>query len=252
MTRVESLPGYFNVIALDVVDSTNEEAKRRAADGAPDGTVVWALEQTAGKGRLGRRWVSEPGNLYFSLLIRPDYTTAEATQLGFVTANSVADAITAALPRGTLVACKWPNDILVEGRKTAGLLLESASSAGGSPEWVVIGVGVNLAGHPRDTDFPATSLAAEGAPEATAQAMLSAVCLRYLSWVATWRGLGFAPVRKAWLERAHGLGEPVTARLAGGSVEGIFHTLAEDGALILRQNGDERRISAGDVFFSAQ
>ena len=251
MTRVESLPDYFNVIALDAVDSTNEETKRRAAEGAADGTIVWALEQTAGKGRRGRRWVSEPRNLYFSLLIRPDYTTAEATQLGFVTANSVADAMTAALPRGTIVACKWPNDVLVEGRKAAGLLLESASTAGETPDWVVIGIGVNLASHPAETDFPATSLAAEGAPEVTAEAMLGAICRRYLSWVATWRRLGFATVRQAWLERAHGLGEPVTAQVAGGPVSGIFHTLDADGALILRQNGDERRISAGDVFFSA-
>lgn len=245
-----SLPGYFNVIALDAVDSTNEEAKRLAADGAPDGTLVWALEQTAGKGRCGRRWVSEKGNLYFSLLLRPDYSTNEATRLSFVTANSVADAITAALPRGTLVACKWPNDILVEGRKAAGLLLESASTSGEVPDWVVIGVGVNLAGHPQGTDFPATSLAAEGAPEATPETMLNAICLRFLSWVATWRSLGFATVRQAWLARAHGLGEPVTADLGGETIEGIFHTLDADGALILRQNGDERRISAGDVFFS--
>ncbi len=245
-----SLPGYFNVIAMDAVDGTNQEAKRLAADGAPDGTLVWALEQTAGKGRRGRRWVSEKGNLYFSLLLRPDYSTVEATRLSFVTANSVADALASALPRGTRVACKWPNDILVEGRKAAGLLLESASSTGETPDWVVIGIGVNLASHPADTDFPATSLAAEGAPEVTPEAMRDVICLRFLSWVATWRSLGFAPVRQAWLERAHGLGQPVTANLGGETVEGIFHTLDADGALVLRQNGDERRISAGDVFFS--
>ncbi len=251
MTGVVSLPGHFSLVSLDTIDSTNEEAKRRAADGARDGTVVWARQQTAGRGRRDRAWVSEAGNLFFSLLLRPDYPAAEAMQLSFVAANAVADAFAVALPRGSFVSCKWPNDVLVEGRKAAGLLLESASDGKGGLSWLVIGIGINIANHPQDADFPATSLHAEGAGEVTEEKMLRTICLRFLAGLVMWRNLGFAPVRKAWLARAHGLGSPVTVRLGEETMNGVFHALDETGALVLRQDGVERLITAGDVFFSA-
>lgn len=247
-TESVSLPSPFRLIVLDRVDSTNEEAKRLAAGGAEDGTVVWAKQQTAGKGRRGRDWVSPPGNLYCSLLLRPRYPPAVAMQLGFVAANGLAEAVAAALPPGTFVTCKWPNDVLVEGRKVAGILLESAVSGGNLLDWLVVGFGLNIAHHPSDARFPATSLRTEGAEDVTVSRMLETVCLRFLAGLVTWRSLGFATVRKAWLQRAHGLGEPVTVRLEGETLDGVFLTLDEDGAMVVSIDGEQRRITAADVF----
>ncbi len=243
-----SLPDPFRLIALDSIDSTNEEAKRLAAGGAPEVTVVWAGEQTAGKGRRGRGWVSPPGNLYCSLLLRPHYPATVAMQLGFVTAIALAEAVLAVLPRGAFVTCKWPNDVLVEGRKVAGILLESAASEDNLLDWLVVGVGLNVAHHPSEVGFPATSLLSEGAREITVPGMLETVCLRFLSGLVTWRNLGFASVRRAWLQRAHGLGEPMTAHLEGETLDGVFRTLGEDGTLVMDVEGVERRITAADVF----
>lgn len=249
MTSGLTLPSPYNLIRLESIDSTNEEAKRMAEDGAPEGTVVWALEQTAGKGRRGRAWVSGPGNLYCSLLLRPECHAFKALQLSFVAALSMAEACAAVLPRGTWVNCKWPNDIIVEGRKISGILLESQMAPMGGVEWLVIGVGLNITDFPGDVEFPATSLIKEGAKEdATAEKMLEAFCLRFLAGLVTWKNLGFQPARKAWLKRAAWLGEEITVRLENETLKGEFKALDKDGALILLLDGEERRITAGDVF----
>lgn len=248
------LPGSLFPVVLETVDSTNEEAKRRASAGAPDGTLVWAVQQTGGRGRDGRGWASAPGNLYCSLLMRPDYPAAEAMQLGFVTANAVADTVAAALPRSAMVTCKWPNDVLVEGRKIAGILLESEAAAGGGLAWVVIGVGINVAHHPPpgESRYPATSLIAEGAGAVSPDGILASYCRYLQSGLAVWRRVGFAAVRSAWLRRAHGLGGAITVRLERETLDGTFEDLDADGALVLGQAGGRRRITVGDVFPAAR
>ncbi|OHC75900.1 MAG: biotin--[acetyl-CoA-carboxylase] ligase [Rhodospirillales bacterium RIFCSPLOWO2_12_FULL_58_28] len=247
------LPDFFRLTALDRVDGTNAEAKRMAESGAAEGAVVMAMEQSAGRGRQGRSWQSPPGNLYCSILLRPDYPASMAMQLTFVAAVSLAEAVAAALPQGTVVTCKWPNDILVEGRKVAGILLETSSvGITGMLEWLVVGVGVNIARHPADVEFPATSLCAEGAADIAPAALLAGFCRCFLSSMTTWRSLGFAAVRAAWLKRAYGLGEAIEVRLAGETLRGSFQTIDKNGALVLRRNGQERRITAGDVFMSGE
>ena len=243
-----ALPGGYRLVSLEAVDSTNDEAKRLAAAGAADGTVVWAREQTAGKGRRGRTWISEPGNLYCSLLLRPDFPAGPAAQLGFVAANAVLRTVAAELPRGVRVSCKWPNDVMVGGRKTAGILLEAGAATAERLDWLVVGVGVNIASHPPMVEFPATSLHAEGAEGVSEKDVLTTFCQCFDEGLRTWREAGFAATRQAWLERAEGLGEPVTVRLERETLDGIFHDLDEAGALVLRRNGEERRITAGDVF----
>lgn len=247
------LPDFFRLTAFDRIDSTNVEAKRLAASGAAEGAVVWALEQSAGRGRRGRSWRSPPGNLYCSLLLRPDCPASTAMQLTFVAAVSLAETVAAALPQGTVVTCKWPNDILVEGRKVAGILLETSSVGDADAlEWLVAGVGVNIAHYPADVEFPATSLRAEGAADVAPAALLADFCRCFQSSMATWRSLGFAAIRAAWLKRAYGLGEAIEVRLAGETLRGVFQTLDRNGALVLRQNGQERRITTGDVFISGE
>ncbi len=249
MIAAPDLPPAYRLVALDEVDSTNAELRRRAAAGAEQGTLVWARRQSAGRGRRGRVWSSPPGNLYCSLLLRPARPPAEVSRLCFVAALAVGEAISALLPAAASVAHKWPNDVLVGGRKVAGILLESATVGGGIVDWVIVGVGVNVARHPDDTSYAATSLAAEGA-EASVPDVLGAYVGRLDPWLGRWREEGFAPVRQAWLECAEGLGRPLEVRLARETLSGIFAELDMSGALVLATAGGGRRtVSAGEVFF---
>jgi BirA family transcriptional regulator, biotin operon repressor / biotin---[acetyl-CoA-carboxylase] ligase len=243
-----SLPDGYRLLAFTTLGSTNDEAKARARAGAAEGTVVWAGEQTAGRGRRGRTWASPPGNLYLSLVARPQCAPAVAAQLGFVAALGLADALAEIAGKLLDLRCKWPNDLLAAGRKLAGILLESESGAGDAVDFVVIGVGVNLAAAPEGTEFPATSLTEQGFPQITPAALLAGF-LRHLDrWARRWQEEGFAPVRAAWLTRASGIGEPVRVRLERGTLDGRFIDLDCDGALLLDAADGRRRIAAGEIF----
>lgn len=248
------LPSPYRLVELECIDSTNAEAKRLAEQGAPDCTVVWAKRQTAGRGRRGREWVSDPDNLYFSILLRMPYPMEAMTQLSFVAANAVADAVQVAVPRGTFVHVKWPNDVLVEGKKVSGILLEGDPNfKTGAFNWLVLGIGVNMASHPvvEGGGYPATSLAEQGVTGVGLDParMLDTLAKRFLAGLATWRNLGFGPIRRHWLARARGIGGPVTVRLPNEMLEGVFAALDENGALVLHMDGQpNRRITAGDVF----
>ena len=244
-----TLPPGYALIALDEAGSTNDEAKERAAGGAPDGTVVWARVQRAGRGRRGRSWVSPPGNLYLSVLLRPACEARSVAQLSFVAALAVLDLVDGSLPGRA--RCKWPNDVLVDGGKVAGVLLESALGPGGRVDWVVLGVGVNLASHPGlEGPIPSTSLAEAGGPTLAPEEALSPVLAALAQRRQEWETQGFAAVRSTWLARAHGLGGPVTVANGGRKLVGTFEGLDEEGALMLAQPGAKPiSISAGDVIF---
>jgi BirA family biotin operon repressor/biotin-[acetyl-CoA-carboxylase] ligase len=255
---VNSLPAldpFYRLVHLGETASTNDDARRLAAEGAPDGTLVWADRQTAGRGRRGRRWESPPGNLYMSLLLRPDAPLAQAGQIGFLAAVAIAEMASGLLP-GRAVACKWPNDVLIDGKKAAGLLLESEAAgdgmrSGGKIDWLVLGLGVNVASHPKGVGFPATSLAAQGAGAEVATVM-ARVANGFAAWYRRWRAEGFAPVREAWLARAAGLGGPVRVRFETRTEEGLFSGLDAEGALLLdRPGAAPLRVTAGDLFFPA-
>jgi len=243
-----ALPAYYTLLAYDTIDSTSDEAKRRALQGASAGTLVWARRQSGGRGRYGRRWVSPPGNVYLSLVLRPGVRAAEASQLSFVAALAVGEALAAVgapPPR-----FKWPNDVLLGGRKVSGILLESQPASDGRIDWLVIGVGINVASHPEGTEWPATSLHAEGCGVAV-EALIDCFAAAYLGWQNRWMAEGFAPVRAAWLARAAGLGGMIEVRLAEQRYSGVFEALDEAGALRLREaGGGERLITAGAVFLS--
>ncbi|MCR9128379.1 MAG: biotin--[acetyl-CoA-carboxylase] ligase [Alphaproteobacteria bacterium] len=232
---------------FDALDSTNEEAKRRAQQGETGPLWIVARAQTAGRGRRGRAWTSAEGNLFTTGLFQLDASPARAAQLSFAAALSVGD-VAASVIGHDAVKLKWPNDVLVEGRKLAGILLESGGHRDGGL-WLAVGIGINLAHHPDDAERPATDLSVHGGvlkPEDAVE-RLSA---RFEYWRMVWAGQGFAPVREAWLSRAWGLGECCTARLEGETVEGVFADLADDGSLRLDLNDGRRRlVSAGDVFF---
>ncbi|HZB93315.1 MAG TPA: biotin--[acetyl-CoA-carboxylase] ligase [Stellaceae bacterium] len=251
MTGQSGLSPFFRLVRFGEIDSTNEEAKRRAASGAPEGTLVTAAAQSAGRGRRGRSWVSVPGNLYMSLLLRPERSAGAAAQLGFAAALALGEAVSPLLPPGRELGYKWPNDVLVGGRKISGILLESQASAEGELDWLVVGIGVNIASHPAASDYPATSLAAEGAATVTPATLLEGVAGRLLFWYELWLAEGFAPLRRAWLAHAIGLEQPIRVRLADGESTGRFAGLDEEGALLLENGATLRRIAAGDVFPAA-
>ncbi len=254
MTGRPDLPPAYRLVALEAVDSTNAEAKRLAARGeeeGEDGTVVWARRQTAGRGRRGRQWYSPEGNLHCSLILRPECAVETALQLGFVAALAVCDAIGHVIEPGHEVWCKWPNDVLLGGKKVAGILLESEAGGNAMPEWVVLGVGINVAHFPEDVDFPATSLWEEGCRHVDEVDLLEAFARHFLVWVNRWLDDGFDPVRKRWLQRSKGLGQTIEVRLDKETLSGTFADLDKDGALIVEvAGGERRRITAGDVYLA--
>jgi BirA family biotin operon repressor/biotin-[acetyl-CoA-carboxylase] ligase len=247
------LPDGFTLIELEEAASTNDEAARLASEGGPDGTVVWARRQTAGRGRRGRAWTPVEGNLYFSVLMRPGVPLAEAAALSFVAAVATGDAVAEFLPTPGRVEHKWPNDVLVGGSKIAGILLEASGGARTAADWVVVGCGVNVAGHPDVAGLKATDLSAESGGEIAAGAVLPVVLNALRRWRQRWETAGIAPVRDAWLARARGLGEDIIVRLPQEELRGRFDGLDDSGALLLRlSDGTCRSISAGDVFFDDQ
>ena len=250
MTEALKLPDAYRLVSFNSIDSTNEAAKRLAGEGAAGGTVVWAHQQTAGKARRGRGWISEPGNLYCSVLLRPNRPATEVMQMSFVAATAVADTVAGVLA-GPAVECKWPNDVLIDGRKVAGILLESSARNGLVPDWLVVGVGVNIAHHPPDAEFPATSLRDAGCGELDVAEMLTSFCHHFNGWCGTWLAQGYHPVREAWLRRARGIGAPLTVRLDRETIAGTFTGVDAQGALIVEAAEGTRCITSGDVFFAA-
>jgi BirA family biotin operon repressor/biotin-[acetyl-CoA-carboxylase] ligase len=243
------LPPGYRLVCFDSVGSTNDEAKRLAYGGTPEGTLVWALEQTAGRGRRGRVWSSPIGNLYVSLILRPDCPVSRAVQLGFAAALAVGGALRTILPAVEAVAYKWPNDVLVNGRKLAGILLEAETTTPGRLAFVVLGVGINLLTSPDGAEFPATSVAEEGLGALPPLVMLEAFTEQFQSWYARWRAEGFAPLRSAWLtDAAISRGEPIRVRLEAATLQGRFGDLDNEGNLVLDCAGRCRRIAAGEVF----
>lgn len=245
------LPAPFHLQRLGRVASTNTEALRLAALGAASGLVVVAEEQTAGRGRAGRHWISPSGNLYCSVVWRPRVETARVAQSAFVAALAVAEAICPpVLPATAVVSCKWPNDVLVDGRKVAGVLLEAETRGDATADYLVIGIGVNVAAYPPvlPPGFTATSLAAAGATDLDLSRLLQRLLTSMGGWLARWEEQGFAPVRAAWLARAHALGGTIRVAQAAGDIVGQFRGLDDEGALLLETDGRVRRIVAGDVF----
>ena len=250
MTPPQSrLPAGYRLVSCDTVGSTSDEARRLALAAAEEGTLVWAHEQTAGRGRRGRAWASPPGNLYASLILRPRCPLDQAAQLGFVAALAVGDTLSS-ISKNRLdgLSYKWPNDVLLRGRKIAGILLESELAEGELPEFVILGVGINLASSPRDTEFPTTSMAEEDLGTFSPGAALEGFASHFQAWAGRWREEGFAPIRTAWRARAAALGEPIQVRLEPAILQGRFLDIDRHGALLLENAGKPRRISAGEIF----
>jgi BirA family biotin operon repressor/biotin-[acetyl-CoA-carboxylase] ligase len=243
-----TVSGGAVVLWLDETDSTNAEARRRAQAGEAGPLWIAARRQTAGQGRRGRSWDGGRDNLTATLLFTTDKPLAEAAGVSFVAALAVADLLEAAVP-DIAVTLKWPNDVLLAARKTAGILVESG--AAGARFWMAVGIGVNLASAPADM-HPAAAAVADYADPPTPEEALTHLAERMAVWLRLWEEEGAAPILAAWTARAAGVPGPCVARLPQETVEGYAEGLDSDGALRLRlADGRERRIAAGDVFFGA-
>ncbi|MGY6535978.1 MAG: biotin--[acetyl-CoA-carboxylase] ligase [Pararhodobacter sp.] len=239
-------PEGVDRLVLERVDSTNAEALRRLPTLV---RPVWILarQQTGGRGRRGRAWADPPGNFAATLAVRPGDAPARLAQRSFLAALALAEALEAVTGLAGVFALKWPNDVLLQGGKLSGILLESDGRGG-----LALGIGVNLrhgppaeagAGFAPVSLYQATGLAI--APEA----LLQALATRYAEWEGRFAAQGFAPVRAAFLSRVVRLGQPVVARGMHDEQAGIFETIDDSGALVLATPQGRRTIPAADIFF---
>lgn len=237
---------------LAEVDSTNSEAVR-IAPGLSQPTWILAHRQTAARGRRGRAWAMPAGNFAATLVMQPSGAPIAAAQRSFIAALALADALAVVAGPGVTITLKWPNDVLLNGGKVAGILLESAG-AGAGVSHLAIGIGVNLAEAPpaavlEPGAHPPVSLTGETGLSIPPEEFLAALAAAFDRWERQFRTYGFGPIRTAWLARAARIGQPITARTVTETVEGTFETIAEDGALVLMTPQGRRTIPAADVYF---
>jgi len=240
----------FRHIALDDVQSTNLECLDRARAGDPGNLWITANRQLGGRARRGRNWVSEPGNLYASLLLIDPAPPADLASLPLAVAVAVHAAISRTLPPGAAApTIKWPNDILVGGAKISGILLESETLEN-DQRALVIGCGINVAHAPEHVHYPTTTLRAVGSPVAPEE-LFAHLCQTMARQLQLWDGgRGIGAVRQAWLDHAQGIGKRITVHLPDRTISGRFQDIDETGCLVMVD--DDRRIqtiAAGDVFF---
>jgi len=229
------------------LSSSQDYGRELAEEGLPEGTVIQCLMQKRGRGRQGREWVSPMGNLYMSFILRPDCTPDKAGQISFVVAVALSKAIDQYIDDAHKKTLKWPNDILIDGKKCAGILIESTMGDSGNVSALTVGVGVNIIAPPEE---------AIGLQQVSGKTQVSIHPFRdvFLAEMAVlytqWKNQGFGPIRTQWLKNAHGLNQPVKATIGDTIHEGIFKDLDKDGALVLTlADGTNKEIRAGDVFF---
>ena len=247
---MQGWPEGTGKFVFETIDSTMAEARRHAPATAG---AAWFLsyEQTAGSGRRGRPWSSQKGNFAASLLIRPDATPDKLALRSFVAALALYDALVECTGRSEPFQLKWPNDVLLNGGKLAGILLETIAEGPGRYA-LVIGIGVNLASRPETDKLETRALTPKSLKQDIGvnikpETFLDALAVAYAEWETRLQTYGFAPIREAWLARAANIGKPVTARLSDQVIEGIFKTVDETGALILQAADRQHVITAADI-----
>lgn len=246
-------------LTFDIVESTNQEARRIAETGSLDTVWIRANEQTQGRGRRGRDWISAKGNLYCSGLYQHIGSSQSAALLSFVAALAVADVLETYIDRDA-ISLKWPNDVLINGKKTSGVLLEKGRT--NNQDWIIIGIGINLVSSPARTEFPATHVLAHMADEdlmspepimTGPDAALAVLARRFDYWRHILITQGFRPVRSEWLGRASRIPGPVRVRLTDEDFSGQALGLGENGELQVQlADGTIRDIHSGDVFFESR
>ncbi len=249
-----TLPQGFRRLAFDSLPSTSSEALAAARRGEPGGLWITAAEQSDGRGRRERPWTTERGNLAASLMLIDAAPPEVAATISFVAAVALHQAVVdvAGPAVAERLALKWPNDLLLDGHKIAGILVEGERLTDGRLA-VVVGIGVNCESHPDlEGDTPLADFASRGVA-VEREALFHALAARLAAEIALWdRGAGFAATRAAWLARSTGLGGPIRVRLDRRTIDGHFENLDDTGRLIVtRADGAREAFSAGDVFMIA-
>ncbi len=233
----------WRIESFDTLESTQELVKQRAVDGEAEGLVAQALEQSGGKGRHGREWVSPKGNLYLSILLGPECSASEAAQLSFAAALAVSQTIDEYITDKSMKVLKWPNDVFLDGKKCAGILLETELNESGDVEWLVLGVGINI------VSAPDIGVAVQDYTEQ--EINLEEFRDHFLAHLSSYKEKEFSEVRGLWLKHAHKPGTKLQIKLGNREEAGYFHDIDEAGNLLLRGEDDEiHTISAGDVYFA--
>lgn len=254
---VINLPNGYTLAHYDKLGSTNQQALSLATElgnqplNEQNGIVVFTKNQSAGRGRSGRTWLSSAQTLTATILISTHAPKDKVAQVAFVMAVAAHKTICDLLPaeQQNKIGLKWPNDILVQGHKLCGILIESQLSKFNKSHILAVGIGMNIGGIPQDGDFSAMSLAQMGI-EVGVETVLSKLCHNFAGFFEQWsNGRNFTDIRKIWLDHALGLGGKITARLPNQTIHGIFESLDANGTLILRDEADEiHQITAGDIF----
>lgn len=245
----------YNIQCEEVVDSTNDEAKRLVVDN-PQGylvnkKIVWAKTQLAGKGRDRRSWVSIDGNLFYTAIITPEVETNQLPQMAFIAGLALKEALEYFLPKDVKIKFKWPNDILIDGKKLAGILLESDYVGNPKVRKVFVGIGVNVEHCPSDLPIQTTKLYDYIDEKVELRSIIERWIVSFDRWLRLWEREGFEKPRIVWLAHAHGLGKVTKVRFAQQEHEGAFKEVDETGCLILTlADGSDKKIAAGDVYFS--
>lgn len=236
---VDALGPGWRIEIFENIPSTQDIARKRAEQGEAEGLVIRALEQSAGQGRHGRQWVSEKGNLYISMILRPSCAAGETGQLSILTGLAAARAVRRFSGARRGLALKWPNDVLLDGMKCGGILLESGLSEGGAVDWMVAGIGLNAIHAPEGAS----------AINAPSDEILSAFLGEFGALYEGWKANGFDVVRRGWLALAHRPGDFVSVKIGQQIQSGTFHSIDEFGNLILRDADLQlKTITAGDVY----
>jgi BirA family biotin operon repressor/biotin-[acetyl-CoA-carboxylase] ligase len=240
---------FWRLEVFDELGSTSDFCVERAKGGEAAGLAVLAKTQTAGRGSRGRVWIAPPGNVNLSVLLRPENPVSEAGVFPLLAGLAVAEAVEVFLPRGVPPTLKWPNDVLLNGAKLAGMLIDAAP-VGTRLEWLVLGIGVNLRHAPEIAGRQTTTLAAYNG-QADAEIAAGKILERLGFWLGVLASSGAGPVQAAWLERAHPLGTALEIHAASGIIKGEFAGLSAAGELLLARGQSIERINTGEILLGS-
>lgn len=246
------LPRLYQLLALDSVDSVLDEACRQARQGADEGLLIRARTQTGALGRCGQPWLSPAGALHAALVLRPEVKAETSAELAMVVAVALGSAIAEHVLPLTELHYRWPNDVLLRQGKVGSVQMRWRDDGAGGLEWLAAGFNVNVAVAPSALGFDAAAVQMEGECEVTGSLLLESFGRQFLGWADRWANEGFAPIRKAWLQRAVGIGDDVELEAAGSRHAGRLLDVADDGALLLGRGGAVERISLRDAFSNGQ
>jgi len=239
---------FWRVQVIGTTPSTQDTVRALADAGEPEGMAIQALQQTKGRGRHGNDWASPMGNLYMSLLLRPSCKADKAGQMAFVVALALSEAMGEVMEPSHTKTLKWPNDILIDGKKISGILLETKLDKHDRVDYLIIGTGVNIFAAPEG----ATGLDQIKKEPVFVNKFRDLYLQKLLDYYTSWQNKGFAPIREAWLKQAHGLDQNMKIRLPEITYEGVFEGIDENGALLAKIDGTQRSFTAGEVHFGVK